>query len=222
VNELLNEARNYLVEFLKGKQLQTETKHPWRKEWEFAVFHSLRVEAYIVKILEREQYNMAEADVILLRLAAILHDIGRMEITSNHAELGAEVAGHWLSSISPEKLTEKQKQKVIEMIADHSEKDQTETDISNAVLKDADTLDEIGVMSIFMSSNWIDRQSPYFFRDLCRRLKEFEIPFCEEKMALLNTNGAREILKEKKAFIESFIIQLNSELEMNNQIEYLP
>jgi hypothetical protein len=40
-------------------------------------------------------------------------------------------------------------------------------------------------------------------------------------MGILNTNGAKEILNEKRTFIENFIVQLDNELESDNQIEQL-
>ena len=216
---LLSDARNYLVDFLQGKQLCFEARHPWRKDWEFAVFHSLRVERYALKILKREAHCLPETEIQLLRLAAILHDIARLEITENHARLGAEIAHQWLSNYQQNRLGNAQRDRVVEMIAGHSDKAYQENDFSKAVLKDADTLDEIGAISIFMSGNWIDRESSFFFHDLSHRLKDFEIPFCEEKDAILNTNGARAILQEKKQFIEAFILQLDGELESDDQID---
>jgi hypothetical protein len=44
---ILDNARVYLVKCLKDRQNSFETKHPWRKDWEFAVLHSLRVESYV-------------------------------------------------------------------------------------------------------------------------------------------------------------------------------
>jgi hypothetical protein len=107
------------------------------------------------------------------------------------------------------------------MIADHSNKAMREQDYSKAVLKDADTLDEIGAMSIFMTSNWLEPQSPYFFYQLRQRLIDFEIPFCDKKLSILNTNGAKEILLQKKVFVENFIAQLTDELEADSQIEQM-
>jgi len=183
--------------------------------------HSLQVETYVTKILEREPHQLSETEIVLLRLAAILHDIGRLEITENHARLGAEIVAEWLSRAYRNRLTRQQKSNVLEMIAAHSDKGLAESNFCLAVLKDADTLDEIGVMSIFMCSNWIDKQSPFFFHDLRQRLMEFEIPFCAEKMGILNTNAAQEILIEKRVFIENFIVQLENELETDQQIEQL-
>jgi len=218
---ILDDARTYLLHSLKGKQSSFETKYPWRKDWEFAVLHSLRVEAYTLKILARERHPLSEHEIILLRLAAILHDLARMEDVENHAKLGAEIAEQWFRDHSGFSLTSGNIERVLEMIADHSNKKVKEQDFCKAVLKDADTLDEIGAMSIFMAGNWLERRSPFFFYDLRQRLIEFEIPFCDKQLSILNTDGAREILNEKKVFVENFISQLTDEVQADGHIEQM-
>jgi uncharacterized protein len=218
---LLEDARNYLIEFLRGKPNAFETKHLWRKDWEFAVLHSLRVEAYVLKILAAEAQRLSESEVGLLRLAAILHDLGRIEMRAGHAQRGAEIASEWLGEHTAGILTGAEVERVVDLIAVHSNKSEPDPDFSKAVLKDADTLDEIGVMSIFMSANWIEAQSPFFFHHLKQRLIEYELPFCERKMGILNTQGAKEILRAKKAFIEGFIAQMSDELECDGPVDRL-
>jgi HD superfamily phosphodiesterase len=217
--DILEEARVFMLQSFKGKQSNFETKHPWRKDWKFAVLHSLRVETYAVKILEREHHSLSGHEIILLRLAAILHDLARMEDVENHARLGAEFAEPWLRNHTT--LTDGDIARVLEMIADHSNKKVKEQDFCRAVLKDADTLDEIGAMSIFMAGNWLDRGSAFFFYELRQRLMEFEIPFCDKQLSILNTDGARKILNQKKAFIENFITQLTDEVQTEGQIEQM-
>jgi uncharacterized protein len=220
--DILDEARRFLVNSLEGKSNDVETKHPWRNHWEFGVLHSLRVEANTLKILARENHALSEHEILLLRLAAILHDISKIGGTKEgHASAGAEVAEKWLCDAASQWLDDNDINRVTAMIADHSNKATKDQDFSNAVLKDADTLDEIGAVSIFMTGNWLDRQSPYFFHDLRQRLIDFEIPFCDRKLALLGTAGAREILAEKKAFVESFIVQLSNELQADDRIEQM-
>lgn len=216
---ILDDARTYLFHSFKGKQSDFETKHLWRKDWEFAVLHSLRVESYAVKILAREPHSLSEHEIVLLRLAAIFHDLARMEDVENHAKLGAEIAEPWLRENCGSSLTGNDMERGLEMIADHSNKSVREQDFGKAVLKDADVLDEIGAMSIFMAGNWLERRSPFFFYELRQRLIEFEIPFCDKQLSLLNTDGAREILNEKKAFVENFIAQLTDEVEADGDIE---
>ena len=138
---------------------------------------------------------------------------------TRHARLGAEIAQKWLIDSSHSALSANDVERVVEMIADHSNKADPEPDISKAILKDADTLDEIGVMSIFMAANWVETNSPFFFHNLRQRLIDVEIPFCERKLAILNTRGAKEILLEKKAFMQTFIAQITDELQADTQIE---
>ena len=148
-----------------------------------------------------------------------MHDIARLDKLENHAKSGAEIVAKWLQDNSGFNLNSDDIARVLEMIADHSNKDMLEQDFSKAVLKDADTLDEIGVMSIFMTSNWLEKQSPFFFYELRQRLIDFELPFCDKKLAILNTDGAKEILHEKKAFVENFITQITDELKADEYIE---
>jgi uncharacterized protein len=218
---ILDDARLFLIHSLQAKGNGFESRHPWRKGWEFAVLHSLRVELYTTKILAREHHHLSESEVTLLRLAAILHDIGRLERRENHAQLGSEIAEKWLKGFPDSALQNSDIVRVVEMIADHSYKAVLDPDYSKAVLKDADTLDEIGVMSIFMSGNWVETHSPFFFYNLRQRLIDFEIPFFERKLAILNTNGAKEIMKEKKTFVENFIVQITDELQIDPRIEQM-
>lgn len=220
-SNILDEAREYLVTFLKGKVNRFETKHPWRKDWKYIVLHSLRVEVYVLRLLTDEEHLLTDVERRSLRLAAILHDIGRLEKRENHATTGAEIASRWLRSDPEGRLQSVEIERVVELIADHSNKDRRETDSSKAILKDADILDEIGAMSIFMAGNWLDAESPLFFYDLRQRLVEVEIPFCNRQLPRLNTTAARKILNEKKTFIENFISQLSDELRADSQIESL-
>lgn len=219
--DILHDARLHLVDCIKGKQNGYETRHPWRKDWEFVVLHSLHVESYALRILALENHALTEHEITLLRLAAILHDIARLDRREDHAQLGAEHTAKWLQHNLHYGLKNDEIAKVLEMIADHSRKDVREQDFSKAVLKDADTLDEIGAMSIFMTSNWLETRSPFFFHELRQRLIDFELPFCDQKLSILNTAGARKILRQKKSFVENFIAQLSDELEADRPFEQM-
>lgn len=219
--QILEEARLFLVNSLRDKNNENESRHPWRKDWEFAVLHSLRVETYVTRILKQDQHSLSEEEITLLRLAAILHDINRLGKREEHAKLGAETTQKWLRESSSAQLLEDDVERVVEMIADHSDKTSPEPDYAKAVLKDADTLDEIGMMSVFMAANWVDPQSPFFFHDVRQRLIDAEIPYCEKKLTILNTKGAREILQERKEFLENFVAQIDDELQIDPAIEQM-
>lgn len=220
-NDILYEAREYLVAFLRGKANKLETRHPWRREWQHIVLHSLRVESYVVRLLEEEPHSLTESERRSLRLAAILHDIGRLEKTENHATTGAEIVGMWFRADPLRRLPLVEVQRVVELIADHSNKDRNDSDFSKAVLKDADILDEVGAMSIFMAGNWLDMGSPFFFYDLRQRLLEVEIPFCYQQLSRLRTAAAKKLLNGKKAFVENFIAQMGDELRSEVHVERL-
>jgi uncharacterized protein len=205
-------AKRHLADCIRGKTNSFETHHPWRKGWEFVYFHSLRVDAICQKLAAVEAPTLPPAEALELHLAAVLHDLGRLENREVHAALGAQLTAAWLEA-HPEIASLVRPERVVDLVAHHSEKDQPGPDLGHALLKDADTLDEIGIFSVMMSANWLDRASPYFFYDLAGRLECFEIPFCEKKSAQLQTAAARACLDQKRRFIETTIAQLHLELE---------
>ncbi|WP_427338779.1 HD domain-containing protein [Caloranaerobacter sp. DY30410] len=210
---VLSEARKFLVTYLREKGCTNETNYPWRKGWEFVVYHSFRVESYVMKILKGEKQKISGKEIELLRTAAVLHDIGRFDDRQQHAKVGAEIVKCWLDENYKVSSQIKDIEKLLYMIETHSDKDKYEDDFCCKVLKDADILDEIGVLSIFMAANRVDNNSPFFFDQLLDRVRNFEIDFCNRKMLKLKTSTAKEILKKKKDFIISFTNQLEDELD---------
>lgn len=219
--KILDEGKKFLVSYLKGKTIDYETYHPWRKNWEFIVLHSLRVEGYVRKILSSEKQNLSQNEVLVTRLAAILHDIGRIHRREEHALLGRDIISDWLQNNQDIPMSIKESNKLLYLIEKHSDKEDGDEDYCLKVLRDADVLDEIGAMSIFMTSNWIDRKNPYYFNLLADRIENFEIRFCDNGFKLLNTESAKSILHEKRKFITLFNDQLKDELygtEMLGQV----
>jgi len=219
--EILEQARIFLISSLKDKVNEHESKHPWRREWQFTVLHSFRVEEYVSKILLREKHNLSDDQISLIRLAAILHDVGRLDNREIHAQIGSEIASNWLHNQFVDIFSQSEIDCVKTWISGHSNKGIPEKDFGLAVLKDADVLDEIGVMSIFMAGNWLDNHSPYFFDNLKQKLINVELSFCDQQLSLLNTQGGKQLLMEKKSFITAFIDQLSSELEIDQRAEIL-
>ena len=80
---------------------------------------------------------------------------------------------------------------ILFLIENHSNKDNKMKNLSLSILQDADILDEIGVMSLFMASNWIDKEDPFFFNHLSKRFEQKEIDFCEKGFSILKTNEAK-------------------------------
>jgi len=209
---ILNEAKKFLVSYLKGKNIDYETIHPWRKGWEFIVLHSFRVEGYVKRILDRENHDLSNDEILLTQLGAILHDIGRIVKREDHSLIGRDIVNDWLKNNASIRSTIKEPDRLLHMIEKHSFKEAFTDDYCLKVLRDADVLDEIGVMSIFMTSNWIDRNNPYYFKLLYDRVQNFEINFCNKGFKLLNTESAKQILNEKKEFITLVNNHLKDEL----------
>lgn len=203
-------ARAFLVSRLEGRAVEYETIHPWRRRWEFIVMHSYRVEDYARRIFEKE--GVGGNDMLLTRVAAILHDLGRIQGRDGHARAGREIVEAWMGSGTGLSCDEAERRRILHMIEAHTDKSAPESDFCLAVLKDADVLDEIGMMSIFMASDRIDRDDPFFFHNLLERMERHEAAFCEEKAASLNTRAAKAIMHEKARFMDMAALQLRSEL----------
>jgi len=211
---LLEEARKFLIECLRDKRNQRENLHHWRKSWEFTVQHSLRVENLALQIMAVEAPLYTEAQTLVLRLAALLHDVARLDVddVATHAERAAFLVTGWLDARPDLAVQVSDREYLLSLIVHHSEKDTPGPDLVHGILKDADALDEIGAMSILMCANWVDRTSPDFLADLEERLRMVELPFCDRKLAQLNTAAARAILVQKRQFIAGFASQLKAEL----------
>ncbi|CAI8996636.1 HD domain-containing protein [Brevibacillus sp. IT-7CA2] len=106
--------------------------------------HNLRVMAMCERIGREEG-----ADMEVLRLAALLHDIGRAEERQTgecHAEISARLAGEWLSERS---MTEAFISRVQSAILAHRfRKDRPPHTLEEKVLFDADKLDSIGAIGV--------------------------------------------------------------------------
>lgn len=207
---IIEKAKQFLIKYLKNKKIKGDIIHPWRADGIFLIQHSLRVEGYIRKIIKNEKIN--KKDEIILRVAGILQDIGSIDDRKNHPCKSVEITYKWLNENGKFGLPIKEIEKLLFLIKDHSNKGKRTDDILSNIIKDADILDEIGVMSIFLASNRVDKNSSFFFEQLLKRINEFEIPFCDQKLKLIYTNTAKDILLKKKNFIKLFSKQLQNEL----------
>lgn len=211
--KLLAEALELLKQRLDGKTKSYETIHPWRKTGRFVVLHTLRVEATALRLLASEKPGASPKEIFELRLAGRLHDIARLDAGSQHGEVGAALVRDWLDGDPQRGQALPNPQHVLEMIARHSQKNGVEPDSLLAILKDADLLDEIGALSIFLAGNHVERSSPDYYRLLLERLESTELAYCDQQMAHMHTPSGKQMLLERRRFIEGFITQLRIEQE---------
>ncbi|MGG4439914.1 HD domain-containing protein [Brevibacillus fortis] len=106
--------------------------------------HNLRVMAMCERIGREEGAKME-----VLRLAALLHDIGRAEERQTgecHAEISARLAGEWLSERSMTEVFISHVQSTI--LAHRFRKERPPHTLEEKILFDADKLDSIGAIGV--------------------------------------------------------------------------
>jgi uncharacterized protein len=173
--------------------------------------HNLRVMAICERIGREEG-----ADMSVLRLAALLHDIGRAEERRTgecHAQISTRLAGEWLRE---EGLESEQIMRVQNAILAHRfRKESPPVSLEDKILFDADKLDSIGAIGVaraFAYSGVIGQ--PIHAND-----PEQHTPFREYEWKLarikdrLYTETARQIAEERHRFMAHFFEQWTEEVQ---------
>jgi putative nucleotidyltransferase with HDIG domain len=216
-NIVINEARNLLINYLKDNVGNYPNGHLKKESWIFAVKHSFRVEAVADKLIESFN-DLQEKEILTLKVAAILHDIGNVVQREGHGEIGAEIVDKLFDSTEYIKSSGIDRKRLANIIAGHSNKeDDRDRDILSVILKDADILDQIGAMSILMHGSKHNHDEYSFYQDVLNEIGKREMEFCEEQYSLLRTSAAKQIMEQKMNFIKGFKKQL--ELELQGELE---
>jgi len=200
----------------KTKEFFAEAKgsHDWE--------HTERVYSLCVRIGEKEG-----ADMEVLSLAAILHDIGRPEQdrlkgTICHAERGAALAREILERYGVDK---KKIDKVVHCIETHRFRNNKPPQTKEAeILFDADKLDSIGATGVGRAFLFvgevgaklhdkhidIEKTKPYTKEDTAYR--EFVVKLSKIKDRMLTGEG-KMIAEERHRFMVDFFNRLNKEID---------
>lgn len=205
---LIEESIKYLINESDGKKITFKSDHPWRSDGLHIVQHALRVKAYVEEIIKKEKIILNDIDKIALPLSAILHDIGSLHGKEGHGEKSVEMIQPFLNKVNIKSEVIK---RINELIATHSFKKMRNDDLIMNVLKDADALDEIGMQSILMSANWINRESAFFFVDLEDRLEHKELEFIDKVIKILYFDASKKIVEKRMEFIKLATQQLHIE-----------
>jgi len=183
--------------------------------------HTERVFNLVLKIGETEG-----ADLEILKVAALLHDVARKEQDESqgvvcHAERSGELAREILKGLaySGDKID-----KVIHCIETHRfRKSNVPESVEAKVLFDADKLDSIGAIGIgraFSFSGYlgsavhipdvdVETTKEYGKDDCCYR--EFLVKLIKIKDKMM-TEGGREFVKERHDFMVEFFDRINKEV----------
>jgi uncharacterized protein len=163
--------------------------------------HVDRVFRIATYIAEKER-----ADIELVQIGAILHDIGRT-VGEPHNQTGAKLAGEILSGTD---FSHERSDKVARIILYHAipTRDKLET-LEEKIVWDADKIDLLGASGIARVFHWLGKR-PF----------ETVVNDCFEELRpiydLLNTGTAKRIAKARYSRTMAFLWALESELSLKD------
>ena len=200
--------------FVKQTLQQAEAGHDW--------WHILRVWNNAKLIAQTEK-----VDLLVIELAALLHDIADSKFHNGDEEIGPKTAGEFLKSIEVDAAVIEHVQQIIRNMSFKSSFGQSIFSSEEMkVVQDADRLDAIGAIGIaraFTYGGFKNREmfNPEIQPDLNLTKEAYKnstaptINHFYEKLLLLkdlmNTKTAQNIAAERHAFMELYLEQFTAE-----------
>lgn len=205
-------------QYVMTKMLADSTGHDWQ--------HVQRVRNLAIMLGEIEN-----ADLFIVEMAALLHDLDDYKITNNLSGQ-LTLATYWLNEVQIDISTSKQITNIISQMSYKGAEVDTKMDsLEGCVVQDADRLDAIGAIGIartFMYGGAKGRQL-YNAQDKPLLHKTFQqyqtntsstINHFYEKLLLLkdrmNTKAAKQIAEKRHRFMIEFLTQFHNEWEASN------
>lgn len=204
------------AEYIKNKLSGEGSGHDW--------WHVYRVWKNAVHIAQHEQ-----ADLFVVELAALLHDIADWKFNDGNNDIGPQLAGEWLESISVEKSVIIHVCQIIQDISFKGAGVATGMKtIEGMIVQDADRLDAIGAIGIgrafaYGGSKGREMYNPDLTPEMHDSFEKYKnsrgssINHFYEKLLLLkdlmNTNTARKIAEKRHAFMEDYLSEFFQEWE---------
>ena len=151
------------------------------------------------------------ADVDLVQVGALLHDIGRI-VGDPHAEHGVKLAKDILEQLD---YPIEKRAKILKIIAEHPLSAQPET-LEAQIIWDADKIDLIGIVGLTRAFHWAGETQQPFTEALnyCLKRQQFIYP-------QLKTATAIRIAKSRHGRLISFLEILQSELAGTDLLKYV-
>lgn len=203
------------VEFVKKTLKEAEGGHDW--------FHIERVWKNAQLIATKE----TGANMLVIELAALLHDIADSKFHDGDEHIGPRVAREFLESLNLDKATITHVVAIIENISfkgGHNKR--TLESLELDIVQDADRLDAIGAIGIARTFNYGGFKNralydPEIQPNPGMSIEEYKkstaptINHFYEKLLLLkdlmNTESGRELAQKRHAFIEDFLEEFYAE-----------
>jgi uncharacterized protein len=202
--------------YVKETLANAEGGHDW--------WHIYRVWQCAKKLAEKE-----EADLLVVELAALLHDIADSKFHGGDEEVGPATARRFLETLGVQEGTIAHVEQIIRNISFKGGKEKAgfhSTELG--IVQDADRLDAVGAIGIaraFSYGGFRNRKlyDPTIAPDLERTKESYKhndaptINHFYEKLFLLkdrmNTAAGRELALERHQFMEQFVDQFYREWE---------
>ncbi len=203
-------------EYVKGRLEGEASGHDW--------YHVLRVMRIATHIAQEEK-----ADLFIVQMAALLHDLDDWKFSEDGEDHGAREAREWLESSEVDAPTADRICRIIEGMSFKGADVPTPMDtIEGKVVQDADRLDAMGAVGIGRAFAYGGRKGremhnpalkPTFHQSFeeYRASKGTTINHFHEKLLLLkermNTGTGRKMAQERDAFLRLFLQRFLEEWE---------
>ena len=207
------------IQFVKQKLQNAEGGHDW--------FHIERVFKNSLLIAKNEKCNL-----LVVQLAALLHDIADSKFNHGDETIGPKVASDFLKS---QNVDDKIIEEVVQIINNISFKggnfQKTYNSIELDIVQDADRLDAIGAIGIARVFNYGGFKNrvlydPEIFPSLDMTKEDYKnnanptLNHFYEKLLLLkdkmNTKTGKKIADERHFFMENYLSQFDGEWNGDN------
>ena len=211
-----NDLINRTILFVKQQLDHAEGGHDW--------FHIERVYNNALSILEKEN-----GDVVVVKLAALLHDIADSKFHQGDDTIGPRIAREFLES---QKVDEKTIEQVVNIIENISYKggavDGPFHSQELEIVQDADRLDAMGAIGIARTFNYGGfKNRPLYNPAIAPKMnmtpQEYKnstaptVNHFYEKLLLLkdlmNTETGKQMAQKRHRFMETFLSQFYGEWE---------
>jgi uncharacterized protein len=209
-NKIIKQTEEYVKKKMSGES----SGHDW--------WHAYRVWKTAAYIGRREK-----ADLFVVELAALLHDIADWKFNQGDETIGSKLAREWLEKLEVDQETILEIVEIIKNISFKGIKAANKIKTKEGmIVQDADRLDAIGAIGIgrtfaFGGSQGREMYNPKTKADKYKSAKQYKkmqtttINHFYEKLLLLkdrmNTKTAKKLAIKRHAFLENFLIQFFKE-----------
>lgn len=211
-----NSTIRQTINYVKQELRDAEGGHDW--------WHIQRVWKASIEIARNENANL-----LVVELAALLHDIADSKFNNGNEDIGPEKAERFLVSIGVDEATTEHVITIIKNISFKGGNFKSEfSSVELSVVQDADRLDALGAIGIARAFNYGGFKNraiydPSIAPNLNMTKEEYKksdaptINHFYEKLLLLkdkmNTVTGKKMAEKRHAFMEEYLLQFYNEFE---------